>query len=106
MPAAIEEARKELNARDPGPWDIAAIARWVGARRKQEAEAAGQPLSRLDIFILLSSITVLPVLFAPAVLFAAALEVKGYKRKSLDAWSWMAVGAIIWFGIFVILFSK
>jgi hypothetical protein len=82
LAAAVTAARNELMARDAGPWAIAAIADHLRTKRSQEAELASRPLSlpaRIAFFVS-------PIGFFP-ILFAAALEVKGYTRKSSEAWS-------------------
>jgi hypothetical protein len=63
--------------------------------------ASGAGTQRLSwpsrIVFLVSSIYFFPTLLA------AALEIKGYKRKSEEAWIWMGLGAIFWMGLLVLI---
>jgi hypothetical protein len=98
LPAAVAAARNELVARGASPWTIAAVAQRLETKRNRQAELARQRLSWPSrIVFLVSSLYFFPTLLA------AALELKGYKRKSEEAWIWMGLGAIFWMSLLVLI---
>jgi hypothetical protein len=97
LPSAIEAARKQLLARNLAPASVSTIAVSIKTKRDKESELASQPLSwPARIAFLFFSIGIFPIFFA------SAFESKGYKRKSSDAWKWMALGIAFWVGLIVL----
>src|SRR5262245_47028118 len=103
LPDAIEAARKELVARNLSSAAVSTIVDSLGIRRNRDAQLASQPLSwpaRAAFFIL--PIGTLPIMLL--IVVAWSLRLKGYKRKSSEAWKWMGLGIAFWIGLVILIF--
>jgi hypothetical protein len=97
LPSAIAAARKELIARNLSPTFIREIAESIKTKRDKDTELAGRPLSwPARIAFLVFSISLVPIIVA------VALQIKGYKQKSSDAWKWMGLGVAFWVGLYIL----
>ena len=97
LPSAVAAARKELIARNLTPTSIREIAVSLKAKRDKDTELAGKSLSwpgRIAFSFL--SVSLVPMFVA------VALQIKGYKQKSSDAWRWMGLGVVFWVGLYIL----
>ena len=99
VPEAIEAARAELDRRNLNPDDLVRINAQVEEARHEEGGKAELPLSTAARIAFFSFGFFIFWSIAVAVL----LSTRGYKRKSSEAFKWMAIGTGFWIFLGLIL---